>query len=40
MPECISLIRQAIENMPKGDIRVPVDIKSGYAEWRNESSSW
>ena len=37
IPECISLIRQAIENMPKGDIRVPVDIKSGYAEWRNEA---
>ena len=29
--------KQAIENMPKGDIRTPVDIPSGYGEWRNEA---
>ena len=37
IPECISLIRQAIENIPEGDIRIPVDIKSGYGEWKNEA---
>lgn len=37
IPECISLIRQAIDNIPKGDIRVPVNIKSGYKQWKNEA---
>lgn len=37
IPECISLIRQAIENMPKGDIRTPVEVKSGYGQWSNEA---
>lgn len=37
IPESISLVRQAIENIPKGDIRIPVEIKSGYAQWRNEA---
>lgn len=32
IPESISLIRQAIENMPKGDIRTPVNIKTGYTQ--------
>ena len=30
IPESISLIRQAIENIPKGEIRTPVELKSGY----------
>lgn len=33
----IDLIKQAIENLPEGDIRVPVEIKEGYGEWRNEA---
>ena len=37
IPESISLIRQAIENMPKGDIRTPVNVKSGYAKWQGEA---
>lgn len=37
IPESISLIRQAIDNIPKGDIRIPVELKSGYAQWRNEA---
>ena len=37
IPESISLIRQAIENIPKGEVRTPVEIKSGYAQWRNEA---
>lgn len=37
IPESISLIRQAIENMPKGDIRVPVDIKTGFVTHKNEA---
>lgn len=37
IPESISLVRQAIENMPKGDIRTPVDLKSGYAMTKNEA---
>ena len=37
IPESISLIRQAIDNIPKGDVRVPVELKSGYAQWRNEA---
>ena len=35
--QSIDLVKQAIENMPKGDIRTPVDIPSGYGEWRNEA---
>ncbi|MDR1820246.1 MAG: nickel-dependent hydrogenase large subunit [Methanobrevibacter sp.] len=37
IPQSIDLIRQAIENMPKGDIRTDVEIGSGYDEWRNEA---
>ena len=37
IPESISLVRQAIDNIPKGDIRTPVEIKSGYGQWRNEA---
>lgn len=37
IPESISLIRQAIDNIPKGDIRTPVDIKTGYGQWKNEA---
>lgn len=37
IPESISLIRQAIENMPKGDIRVPVDVKSGFITYKSEA---
>ena len=37
IPESISLVRQAIENIPKGEIRTPVDLKSGYAMRRNEA---
>lgn len=37
IPESISLIRQAIDNMPKGDIRVPVDIKTGFVTHKNEA---
>lgn len=37
IPESISLIRQAIENMPKGDIRVPVDVKTGFITYKNEA---
>ena len=37
IPESISIIRQAIENMPKGEVRTPVDLKSGYAVRRNEA---
>lgn len=35
--ESLKILEQAIENIPKGDIRVPVEIKSGYGEWRNEA---
>lgn len=35
--QSIDLIRQAIDNIPKGDIRIPVEIASGYGEWRNEA---
>ena len=35
--QSIDLIRQAIENIPKGDIRVPVEIASGYGQWSNEA---
>ncbi|WP_295721993.1 nickel-dependent hydrogenase large subunit [uncultured Methanobrevibacter sp.] len=37
IPQSIDLIRQAIENMPKGDIRKPIEIKTGYYDWRNEA---
>jgi len=37
IPQSISLIKQAIENIPEGPIRVPVEIGSGYGEWRNEA---
>ena len=37
VPECISILRQAIENIPKGEVRTPVDLKSGYAIRRNEA---
>ena len=37
IPESISLIRQAIENMPKGEIRTPANLKSGYAMTKNEA---
>ena len=37
IPESISLVRQAIENIPKGEVRTPVDLKSGYAMRRNEA---
>ena len=37
IPESISLIRQAIENIPKGEIRTPVELKSGYTRWQNEA---
>lgn len=37
IPQSIDLIRQAIDNIPEGDIRKKVEIGSGYAEWRNEA---
>ena len=37
IPESIDLIRQAIDNIPEGDIRKHVDVGSGYGEWRNEA---
>ncbi|MDR3292211.1 MAG: nickel-dependent hydrogenase large subunit [Methanobrevibacter sp.] len=37
IPQSIDLIRQAIENIPEGDIRTDVEIGSGYGEWRNEA---
>ena len=37
IPESISLIRQAIDNMPKGDYRIPVDIKTGFETHKNEA---
>ena len=37
IPQSIDLIRQAIDNLPDGDIRTKVEIGSGYAEWRNEA---
>lgn len=37
IPESISLIRQAIENMPKGDIRVPVNVKTGFTTHKGEA---
>ena len=37
IPESISLVRQAIENMPDGEVRTPADIKSGYAMRKNEA---
>ena len=37
IPQSIDLIKQAIDNMPKGDIRVPVEVNTGYSEWVNEA---
>lgn len=37
IPQSIDLVRQAINNLPDGDIRTKVEISSGYAEWRNEA---
>ena len=37
IPQSIDLIRQAISNLPEGDIRTKVEIGSGYGEWRNEA---
>ena len=37
IPQSIDLIRQAITNLPEGDIRTKVEIGSGYGEWRNEA---
>ncbi|MDR0900988.1 MAG: nickel-dependent hydrogenase large subunit [Methanobrevibacter sp.] len=37
IPQSVDLVRQAIRNLPEGDIRTQVDIGSGYAEWRNEA---
>jgi len=37
IPQSIDLIRQAIDNLPDGNIRTNVEIGSGYAEWRNEA---
>jgi energy-converting hydrogenase A subunit O len=37
IPQSISLIKQVIENIPKGDIRNKVEIGKGYGEWRNEA---
>ncbi|KZX13366.1 nickel-dependent hydrogenase large subunit [Methanobrevibacter oralis] len=37
LPESISLVRQAIDNIPEGDIRIPVKLKSGYGEIHNEA---
>ena len=37
IPESISILRQAIENIPKGEVRTPVDLKSGYAMRQNEA---
>lgn len=35
--ESIKIIRQGIENLPKGDIRKKIDIPAGYADHRNEA---
>ena len=37
IPQSIDLIKYAIENMPEGPIRVPVEIGTGFAEHRNEA---
>jgi energy-converting hydrogenase A subunit O len=37
IPQSINLIRQAIDNLPEGDIRTKVEIGSGFGEWRNEA---
>ncbi|RBQ23797.1 Membrane-bound hydrogenase subunit alpha [Candidatus Methanobinarius endosymbioticus] len=37
IPQSIDLVRQAINNLPDGDIRTKVEIGSGYVEWRNEA---
>ncbi len=31
------LIKQVIDNLPEGDVRRKVEIRSGYGEWRNEA---
>lgn len=35
--QSIDLIKEAINNIPQGNIRVPVEVKSGYGEWRGEA---
>ncbi|AEG17978.1 hydrogenase large subunit [Methanobacterium paludis] len=35
--ESIKIIKQVIENLPEGDIRKKIDLKPGYADWRNEA---
>jgi energy-converting hydrogenase A subunit O len=35
--ESIKIIKQAIENIPKGKIRKKIDIPAGYADNRNEA---
>lgn len=35
--ESVKIIRQAIENLPEGDVRKKIDIPAGYADWRNEA---
>ena len=37
VPQSIDLIRQAIANIPDGPVRVPVEVGSGFCEWRNEA---
>ena len=37
VPESISLIRKAIETIPKGEVCTPVELKSGYTQWKNEA---
>ncbi len=35
--QSIDLLKDAINNIPQGNIRVPVEVKSGYGEWRGEA---
>ena len=35
--ESIKIIKQAIENLPPGEIRKQITIPAGYGEWRNEA---
>ena len=37
IPQSIDLIKYAIENIPEGPVRVPVEIGTGFAEHRNEA---
>lgn len=37
IPESIKILKQAIENIPKGETRIPVEIARGYGEWVNEA---